>query len=237
MKYFLLGTLLIFPGLLRAQNQTPEERAASISDSVIMMMGGKSNWDQVHYLKWNFFGRRTLYWDKWKGRVRIEIPGKNLVIITNINTREGKAFHNGEAVEQQDSISYYMNLGYRIWANDSYWLIMPFKLKDEGVHATYIGKAADAEGTHCLIIQLTFDQVGVTPENKYLVYINPQTYLVTQWDYYRQYDDPQPSISNVWKDYAWYGKILLSSNRGRYEGNMTDIAVMQQLPEGLFEHP
>ena len=67
--------------------QSADKRASAIADSVMSAMGGKENWDNVHYLKWNFFGRRILYWDKWTGDVRIEIPARKLLLLSNINTK------------------------------------------------------------------------------------------------------------------------------------------------------
>src|SRR5262245_23510668 len=87
---FLTIPLFLFVKISAAQ-QT-DVRASAIADSVINAMGGKENFDNVHYLHWNYFGRRILWWNKWNGDVRIEIPAKSLVLLSNINTKKGKAF-------------------------------------------------------------------------------------------------------------------------------------------------
>lgn len=235
MKQFLSIIFLLSPSFLFSQSQAIDPRAALIADSVIQVMGGKRNWDNVHYLRWNFFGKRTLYWDKWAGNVRIEIPAKKLLILTNINAKKGHVFRDGKELLQPDSITYFMDRGYKIWANDSYWLIMPFKLKDPGVNVSYKGSANNSEGTSCYVLELTFNNVGVTPENKYHVYVHKKNYLVTQWDYFEKYSDEKPEISNPWRNYQWYGKILLSGDRGPDEGKLTDIEVIDKVAEGFFE--
>ncbi|MEO6168998.1 MAG: hypothetical protein ABIO46_11410 [Chitinophagales bacterium] len=235
MKQFLSIIFLLLPSFLFSQNKTIDARAVSISDSVIQMMGGKQNWDNVHFLRWNFFGRRTLYWDKWTGNVRIEVPAKKLLILTNINTKQGHVFRDNKELLQPDSIAYFMDRGYKIWANDSYWLIMPFKLKDPGVNVAYKSDAKDAEGTPCFLLELTFNNVGVTPDNKYNVYVDRKNYLVTQWDYFEKYSDEKPETTNPWKNYQRYGKVLLSDDRGPEEGKLADIAVIEEVREGLFE--
>ncbi|MBP9883727.1 MAG: hypothetical protein KBF32_10010, partial [Chitinophagales bacterium] len=68
-------------------------------------------------------------------------------------------------------------------------------------------------------------------------YVNPKSYLVTQWDYFEKYTDENPSISNPWDNYQWYGKILLSDDRGTVRGKLANIAVQEQFREGLFERP
>lgn len=235
MKKFYSIILLFLPSILFGQNQIIDSRSSAIADSVIQMMGGKQNWDNVHYLRWNFFGRRTLYWDKWTGNVRIEVPAKKLLILTNINTRQGHAFRDSKELLQPDSIAYFMDRGFKIWANDSYWLIMPFKLKDPGVNISYKGSANDSEGNPCFVLELTFNNVGVTPENKYRIYVDRKKYLVTQWDYFEKYQDEKPDISSPWGNYQWYGKILLSDDRGRDEGKLSDIEVMDEVRDALFE--
>ena len=229
--------LLLQPVFVFSQNQASADRAIVIADSVIEVMGGQKNWDEVHCLRWDFFGRRTLYWDKWTGDVRIEIPSQKLLILTNLSTKKGSVYRDNHELMQEDSIAYFMERGYKIWANDSYWLIMPFKLRDQGVKLVYLGTANDASGIPCLKLELTFDNVGVTPDNKYHVYVNPKSYLVTQWDYFEKYTDENPSISNPWDNYLWYGKILLSDDRGTVRGKLANIAVQEQFREGLFERP
>ncbi|MBA2407432.1 MAG: hypothetical protein H0V65_05505 [Chitinophagales bacterium] len=227
--------LLFAPYLLFGQSNSTDKRAISIADSVTLAMGGKANWDSVHYLKWTFFGKRTLYWDKWSGNVRIEIPSKELVILTNLNTHKGKVFYGGKELTNSDSNAYYMDHGYKIWANDSYWLIMPFKLLDPGVTLLYKGTVNDKKGDLCFQLELTFNEVGVTPENKYNIYINRKTYQVTQWDYFEKYTNLTPDLSNPWEHYQYYGKILLSDDRGPEMGKLTDVAVMDTVSKGLFQ--
>ena len=238
MKYTLLLLLMLLPVFLKAQNQgTIEPRASGIADSVIAAMGGKSNWDNVHYIKWNFFGRRMLLWDKWTGNVRIEMPSKNLLILTNINTRKGHVYRSGKELMQPDSNAYFMDRGFKIWANDSYWFIMPFKLKDPGVNLSYKGEVTDPDGKSCYLLELTFNKVGVTPENKYHVYVDRKNFLVTWWEYFEKFTDTEPGIRNPWMNYNRYGAILLSGDRGPEEGSITDIAVMEVVDEAVFEKP
>lgn len=223
MKYPILLLLLTASAKLTAQDSGA--RAIPIADSVVMAMGGKENWDNTHYLHWNFFGRRILWWNKWNGEVRIEIPSKKLLLLSNIHTRTGKAYRNGVEITQADSIAYFNDRAYKILINDSYWLVAPFKLRDPGVSLTYQGAAKDSAGNECYLLQLRFDGVGVTPENMYNVWVDQKRYLVTQWAYFEKFSDDTAAIINPWLDYRRYGNILLSGDRGRYEGKITDISV------------
>ena len=233
LRLIVLFLLISSQGILA---QPADNRASAIADSVMLVMGGKENWDKVHYLKWNFFGRRTLYWDKWTGDVRIEQPSRKLLLLSNINTKQGHAYRDGKEITLPDSVTYFMDRAYKILINDSYWLIMPFKLKDPGVNLTYIGTAKDSANHECYLLQLTFNKVGVTPENKYHVWVDRKTYLVSQWAYFDKFTDTTAEIINSWGDYKWYQNVLISGDRGS-EGKLTDIAVLNEMPRELFEKP
>lgn len=123
--------------------------------------------------------------------------------------------------------------GVNIWINDSYWLCMPFKLKDSGLKLRYLNDTlptSSKQPAHWL--ELTFADVGVTPDNKYHVAIDKATHLVSEWQFFTRYDDPSPRFSTPWADYRTYGRILLSGNRGQRE--LTDIQVHQTLDPQLF---
>jgi len=209
-----------------------DEEAMAIADQVMEAMGGRKAWDETRYLTWNFFGRRRLFWDKKTGDVQIEVLDDSLQIYLNYkDDGKGVVYKNGIAFTEQDSIRKYVERGKGIWINDSYWLVMPFKLKDSGVTLQYKGKDTLETGHPAEKLQLTFEEVGNTAQNKYLVYVTKHDSLVKQWDFYREAEDTVKGFSTPWENYQQYGNILLSDNRGR--GNLSDIAVYDELPEGF----
>lgn len=209
--------------------EASDDEAIAIADSVMEAMGGRKNWDQTKIISWNFFGRRTHTWNKKTGRDRIEIPEQNLVIDFNVNSKEGTVTKNGIEMTHPDSVQKYVNLGYEMWANDSYWLLMPYKLKDSGVTLQYTGLDTMQTGEPAHKLQLTFDSVGVTPENRYYVYVDTADYLVRQWAYFPKANMDAPRFVLPWKEYQKYGRIMLSGNRGEY--SISDIKVMDEWPE------
>lgn len=46
--------------------------AITLADEVMEAMGGRKAWDNTRIIQWTFFGSRTLTWDKWEKRARIE---------------------------------------------------------------------------------------------------------------------------------------------------------------------
>lgn len=209
-------------------------KAVSIADEVMTAMGGRRAWDGTRYISWNFFGKRTLLWDKQAEMCRIEWLSRPLKIIVNLHDGSGKVLLDSVEQTHPDSLAKYLDIGKKVWINDSYWLVMPFKLKDSGVTLKYAGKGKTEKGEDAEVLQLTFANVGVTPDNRYNVWVDKKSHLVTQWAYYEQSADEQPKITNPWEDYQQYGNILLAGSRGD-RGKMTPIEVLDTVPAGVFQ--
>lgn len=204
--------------------------ATLLADKTMLAMGGRKAWDNTRFISWNFFGRRKHIWDKTTGDVRIEEPEKDLTILMNINSKEGKVMKGGTIMT--DSLDYYLDRGYGMWVNDSYWLVMPFKLKDSGVTLNYLREDTTMTGESADVVSLSFENVGVTPQNVYEVWVDTDSKLITQWAYYPDSSALEPQFVTPWADYNKYGEIWLASNRGKYE--LSDIQVMETVPDGTF---
>lgn len=207
--------------------------AVELADSIMDAMGGRHAWDNTRFLSWNFFGRRNLVWDKKEGHVRIESLPDSTTYLVNIHTLQGRVRVNGEEITHPDSLKKMLTKARAIWINDSYWLFMPFKLKDTGVTLKYLGEDTTATGLKCNVLELTFNGVGETPQNKYRVYVDLNDNLVKQWAYYREAAQDTPTQVWPWDNYKKYGDLLLSANRSDGRGPR-DVRVDQKLPRHLF---
>lgn len=195
--------------------QASDEKAIAIADEVMEAMGGRKAWDDARYFTWTFFDFRKLIWDKKTGDVRIESFPDSSTYLLNINTLEGKFSTKGVEETEPDSVSFHLERGKSIWINDSYWLVMPFKLKDSGVTLKYVEEGKTEAGNSADVLSLTFEDVGDTPQNKYLVYVDKESRLVTQWDFYRTAEQDTANFSTPWSDYQKFGNLMLSGNRGK----------------------
>lgn len=207
--------------------------AVELADSIMAAMGGRGNWDKTRFISWNFFGRRNLVWDKLTGRVRIESIPDSTIYLVNINDLQGRVKIKDQELTEPDSLRKMLERGKSIWINDSYWLFMPFKLKDTGVSLSYLGEDTTLTGLKCNVLELRFNDVGDTPENKYRVYVDLRDNLVKQWAYYK--DAAQDSASQIWPwdNYQQYGRILLSANRSDGKGPR-DVRIDEKLPQKTF---
>ena len=88
---------------------------------------------------------------------------------------------------------------------------MPYKMLDPGVRLEYGGQQSrDGEAWHKLL--LTFDGVGLTPKDKYWVFVNKKTELVDRWEFVLK-GEKTPPVPFDWKGWKAYGKIMLADER------------------------
>ncbi|QCK13574.1 hypothetical protein [Mangrovivirga cuniculi] len=216
------------PGFNMAES---DEKAISIADSVMMAMGGRKAYDNTRFIGFDFFGFRKVWWDKFADSAIIKLNKKDLKILVDLDTKNGSVWKDGEQLQNPDSVKHYSNYGYEAWVNDTYWLLMPYKLKDSGVTLKYLREDTTKEGP-AHVLQLTFNSVGVTPDNKYEVFIDHSDNLVRKWSYFSNATDTVPGMVTPWNDYQNYNGLLLSSDRG--SRNITDIVVTNNLSETPF---
>jgi hypothetical protein len=207
-------------------------KAIQIADRAMDAMGGRKNWDKTRFLAWNFFGARKWVWDKWTGDVRMDNQRDDLTVLMNVNTGKGRVYKFGKEQTAPDSLAKYLKSAKSGWINDSYWLVMPYKLKDSGVTLKYLGEEKTQDNKDADVIQLTFKSVGDTPNNKYKVWVDKQTNLVWQWAYFPKADAEKPGFVRPWTDYQKMGKIMLSGERG--DRDLTDIQVMDKIPSEIL---
>lgn len=220
-----------------------DERAVEIAEKTVEAMGGSEAWAGTRFIRFNFFGFRTHHWDRHTGRHRLEgqtREGQVYVVLHNINSREGKAWLDGKLLEGEDAKTW-LERAYGAWINDTYWLVMPYKLLDPGVHLAYDGEET-LDGQVYDKLKLTFDSVGLTPGDTYWAYINRDTGLMDRWAYFLQdWEEGREPTQWQWLDWATYGKIKLSTKRlnaaDDREAPLGDLAVFDDLPDSAFESP
>lgn len=211
-----------------------DARAREIAERVLERLGGEAAWNRTHYVTWNFFGKRRHVWDKWTGDLRTETGDR--VTLINLNSGQGRVFDGGTELAAGAELDQTLEQAREIWINDAYWMFMPYKLLDPGVHLAYAGEeplAADGRAADVLV--MTFDAVGVTPKNRYRVSVARDTDLVEQWSFFEDAGDREPKFTRPWSGWKRFGDIWLCTGHGK--GEDWEIAVFQELPRTVFESP
>lgn len=239
--------VLLVPVAASAQSHA-DARAAAIVDEMMHAMGGQAAWERARYLRFDWVverdGKQVAYvrhlWDRWDGRYRVEWKtrdGQELVALFNVNTRSGKVTLNGEPPREED-LQKYLDQAYQRFINDSYWLLMPWKLNDPGVKLEYAGEA-EMDGKKHVLIHVSFENVGLTPGDHYWAFINPETLLMERWAYFLESyakDKGEPALEKAtpweWRDWHDVGGIKLAGEK-RMVGQDARIyfPVLRVLPE------
>ncbi|TDE05497.1 hypothetical protein [Flavobacterium hiemivividum] len=236
MKNIFKATLILFTLLFSCTSllaQSKDKKANAIVKEMLTAMGGMKNYNSTQFIQWDFVNRK-LSWNKWTGDVRVENPSAKQVILVNINTLKGKVYENGVLVNDQAKAKELLEKGKNWWINDSYWLVMPWKLQDPGVSLKYVKTEKLPNGKTADILQLTFSAVGVTPENKYWLFVGKEDHLIKQWAYYKNFNDAEPKFLKPWSNYQKVGNILLSFDRPNEEVGPKNVVVKTNLDSSIF---
>jgi hypothetical protein len=226
-----------------------DPKAIAVADRVMEALGGEDAWRATRYLRFDFAvdrGGKTVMsrahtWDKWSGRYRVEgkdKDAKDLVITMNVNTKEGLATLAGAPLAG-DALKAALETAYAWWVNDTYWLLMPFKMRDPGVVLRFAGRETKgADGWDKVL--LTFEGVGLTPKDKYWVYVNTTTGLVDRWEFVLK-GEKTPPVPFDWKGWKAHGKIRLADDRvNPKDGTRIHFPVLDapaSVPEATFARP
>lgn len=216
------------------------------------MMGTISpdgGWERTRYLEFHWAVRRgegeplvrQHRWDRWDGLARVEAPvdGSTMVAIFPTDApREGRVWMDGEELEGEEAADR-LDSAYRTHINDAYWLLMPFKWADPGVSARYVGEETDEDGRTWEVVELSFEAgTGLTPQNMYRGFVDPETWRMERWYHYSNADaDPSPTD---WTDWRRVGPIELSENRrvgGEPRIFFPHLRAETSVPPGAFDPP
>lgn len=239
-------------GTSPADTMRVETRADSVAMRAYEALGGPNAWSALEYLRFDFASgtdtSRTLrashLWDRTTGDYRVEIPAGSdsmYVALFNVHTRDGDVYLNGEAVDDSMEKTQLIEQAYSRFINDSYWLLMPVKMMDPGVTRTYV---ADSSLNDFDVVQLSFDNVGLTPGDQYWVYVDKSTGRVESWAF-RLQGHPRDHVPQPirWTGYKTFetpaGPVEISERKTR-NGSVTytdNVEVPETLPEGAFSNP
>lgn len=108
---------------------------------------------------------------------------------------------------------------YARWVNDSYWLLAPLKIRDRGVKVE-AGGPKDLNGVTYETVRLKFDNVGLTPTDQYVFYVDPKTKLPVAWDYIPQ---SGTGMQATWEKFRSFGGLNLATEHN-FNGKTIKLA-------------
>jgi hypothetical protein len=222
-----------------ARGETKDPKAVAVAERTMTAMGGSDAFAAQRYLTFRFTVERDgqaspgwlHVWDRDTGRYVLEgttREGKALRVVFNVNTHMGEAWLDTVKAAGEDS-SKYVEYAYARFINDTYWLLMPWKWMDPGVSLAYEGQQ-DVQGTPCDVVRLTFEGVGLTPNDSYWAYVSVDSGLMIQWQYLLQDDEGNPGTGDRttfrWEDWEDVGGGIRLSRRKTRVGDDAKMAIV-----------
>ncbi len=189
-----------------------DPRAMAWAEKVMHAVGADEAFRRIRYIRFHFVLRerdtvrvdRAHWWNRQTDDYKIEwfdAMKNQYTVLLNLRSGDGSVWFNRKPVADSLRSQTLLQRAYASVINDTYWLLMPFKLKDPGVVLSYEGETTDS-GHPQVVIGLAFDNVGLTPQNRYRIYIHPETHRVERWDYFKTPDaEPRPALWSDWRDY------------------------------------
>jgi len=162
----LLGSLIIMgivAGMIlhkKLPEGTAGPEAEALADKMMQAVNCAA-WDSVGAVSWNFGGRQDHLWDKKRHLAQVEW-GEDMKGVIDINQRTGKAFK-GDIELVGDEAAKAVDQAWKHWANDSFWLNAPCKIKDGGTSRFLVETEAGKQG-----LLVSYSSGGVTPGDSYL---------------------------------------------------------------------
>lgn len=243
----LLG-FLILGGVAAANGATApanDAKALEITHAMMQAMGGQDAWNRAPFVRYDFkvtIGGKTVVdrahlWNKQTGDYRLEDKtksGQPRVTLFNIASQRGSAYVNGQKLEGKAAAEAVKD-GYATFINDMYWLSMPWKWLDPGVHLKYLGeKSLGAKKFD--VVELSFDHVGLTPGDHYRAYVSPESHLMEHWEY-----TLQSGQKGAWEwQYTTINAPKLAKNHTDAKGdsiNMGDVRILKDVDPAYLQDP
>ncbi|MFQ5695476.1 MAG: hypothetical protein ACE5HB_05770 [Terriglobia bacterium] len=251
-RTLLLAALLLALGGTAGAQSEGDERARALVDEMLTAMGGPEAWEQTRYLRFDWVVEREgetvadvkHLWDRYTGRYRVEWTnreGERIAALFSVNTRVGRALVNQQPVPD-DEEQKYIDQAYARFINDSYWLLMPWKLRDTGVKLEYAGEKTLAGKTYDLV-HVSFGRVGLTPGDRYWAYISRQSHLMERWAYFLQSFEGKPHLEGArpweWRRWGKVGPLWLAQEKKRVGENtrihFPVLLVLETVADEVFE--
>jgi hypothetical protein len=235
---FLLTAFLA--GSAVAQQQKPADELARRAFDVL---AGPA-WEKARYFEFTFVvqhgnTRSTAVpqrWDRATGMYRVtgrDAKQNDFIVVMNVNTKKGRVWLNGEEVHDNRAEAT-LDLAYKRFLNDTYWLLMPLRMLDQGVVREAMGERTDSCGR-------TWDVVKVTTSNDTAwAWINRDSGIVEEWDMQiAGAPADAPPVQVMFHDYARYSGLLISTRREVRNQNQTikieGLKIAADVPKGAFE--
>lgn len=155
---------VIFVAFVLLNEKRPQITESAEADQLAMKLldaVNKQAWDSTNVITWQYKGGHTHIWDK-KNKLVSVVWGSYHVLLNLQTWEKGKAFKENKEITGPE-LDVVRGKAWQYFCNDSFWLIAPFKVFDEGTTRSLVKN--EAGGNDLLV---SYASGGVTPGDAYL---------------------------------------------------------------------
>lgn len=203
--------------------------AVELADSIMVAMGGRESWDNTRYITWRAGGEHELAWDRRTGNVRMESPGDSTTYLFRTGRAGGRVWIGEKELLEPDSLSVMLRDARSRWINDSFLLVMPFRLKEDGVTLRYLGEERTDSARYNLLQITISEESEAAPPGEYLAFVDLADNLIKVCATLDAASGDTGDLMVRWDNFTWHDNILLPTpSAGK-------VRVHGQLPAEMFE--
>ncbi len=155
----------------------PIGKSGPLADAMAQKMLKSVNaeaFEHTRYLEWTFRnGRHAYLWDKTSGKVKVSWDDITVNLILK-HPYQSQAIQKAKILNNDKKRVKAIEKAVKLFNNDSFWLVAPFKVFDEGVERSLV-KFED--GTDGLLV--TYTSGGSTPGDSYLWRLQPNGFPIS----------------------------------------------------------
>lgn len=176
----------------------PESPADALARGVWEAAGGE-DLEEVAQLDFRFVvtdAGETVFeaahrWDRRGDRDRVSWTDREGALheaIVSLTDRSACGHVDGTPAPDREALA---EAAYGRWVNDAYWLMLPLKVLDPGVERALLEPEGELRR-----LQLTFESVGLTPGDRYVLFIDDAGRIV-RWDMFLEGSEPDAPPKGV----------------------------------------
>lgn len=163
------------------------EKAEELAQKMLSAINHEA-FENAELLEWSFRGTNSYKWYKQQGKVEVSW-NENKVILNTNSPEQSEVYVKGEKVTNNELI----NKAQAYFNNDSFWLIAPHKIMDNGVERSIV-KVNDKDA-----LMVTYTSGGTTPGDSYLWMLN-ENYFPTSYKMWTNII-PIGGVEATWSDW------------------------------------
>lgn len=192
----LLGTACVSLCAHQPRPQALQDPRAEASVDRMWTALDHAAWENTGAIRWRMAaGRPVFLWDRERDWIHARYENKSpaVDVYLALGTRLGIALSQATELPETEQ-SEWLERAYADWANDSFWLIAPFKARDPGTERGWV-RAEDGADR----VLVSYSSGGVTPGDAYLWRLDEDG-TPTSWQMWVQIL-PIGGIEVHWKDW------------------------------------